>query len=101
MGLLVPVTVAWPVMLFYKESVQPVKGNQWSWMLNTLCYSLTVTRRGGGDPAVKGCLLIAQLEVAFVKSKFYLFKMAPRLSSKMHGVAWIHSKFAINSPSKT
>lgn len=32
---------------------------------------------GGGVQRGKGRFLIAQLEVAFVKSKFYLFKMAP------------------------
>lgn len=57
------------------------------------------TRRGGGRAAVKGCFLIAQLEVAFVEPKFYLYKMAPRLPPKMHGTAWIKTKNAINSPS--
>lgn len=48
--------------------------------------------RGRGCAAVKGCFLIAQLEVAFVKSKFYLFKMAPWLPPKMHGMLWIKTK---------
>lgn len=58
------------------------------------------TRRSGGHALVKGCFLIAQLEVAFVKPKFYLYKMAPRLPPKMHGMAWIKTKNAINSPSR-
>lgn len=48
----------------------------------------------------KACFLIAQLEVAFVKSKFYLFKMAPWLSPKMRGMLRIKTKNAINSPSR-
>lgn len=58
------------------------------------------TRRGGGHAAVKGCFLIAQLELAFVEPKFYLYKMAPRSPPKMHGTAWIKTKNAINSPSR-
>lgn len=48
--------------------------------------------RGGGCGAVNGCFLIAQLEAAFVKSKFYLFKMAPWLPPKMHGMLRIKTK---------
>lgn len=59
-----------------------------------------VILRGRGWAAVKGCFLIAQLEVAFVKSKFYLFKMAPWLPPKMHGMLRIKTKNAINSPSR-
>lgn len=59
-----------------------------------------VTRRSRGCAVLKGCFLIAQLEVAFVKSKFYLFKMAPWLSPKMHGMLRIKTKNAINSPSR-
>lgn len=59
-----------------------------------------VILRGRGCAVVKGCFLIAQLEVAFVKSKFYLFKMAPWLSPKMHGMLRIKTKNAINSPSR-
>lgn len=53
-----------------------------------------------GCAVLKGCFLIAQLEMAFVKSKFYLFKMAPWLSPKMHGMLRIKTKNAINSPSR-
>lgn len=44
--------------------------------------------------------LIAQLEAAFAKSKFYLFKMAPWLSPMTHSVPRIKTKNAINSPSR-
>lgn len=59
-----------------------------------------VIRHSRRCAVVKGCFLIAQLEVAFVKSKFYLFKMAPWLSPKTHGMLRIKSKNAINSPSR-
>ena len=59
-----------------------------------------VIRCRRGRAAVKGCFLIAQLEMASVKSKFYLFKMAPWLSPKMHGMLRIKTKNAINSPSR-
>lgn len=59
-----------------------------------------VTVHGSGFVAVKGCFLMAQLEAAFVKSKFYLFKMAPRLPPKMRGVLQIKTKNAINSHSR-
>lgn len=59
-----------------------------------------VIQRGRGCAVVKGCFLIAQLEMAFVKSKFYLFKMAPWLSPEMHGMLRIKTKNAINSPSR-
>ncbi len=59
-----------------------------------------VILRSRGCAAVKGCFLIAQLEMAFVKSKFYLFKMAPWLSPKMHGMLRIKTKNAISSPSR-
>lgn len=59
-----------------------------------------VIRHRRGCAVLKGCFLIAQLEMAFVKSKFYLFKMAPWLSPKMHGMLRIKTKNAINSPSR-
>lgn len=59
-----------------------------------------VTQRSRGCAWVKGFFLIAQLEMAFVKSKFYLFKMASWLSPKMHGMLRIRTKNAINSPSR-
>lgn len=40
----------------------------------------------------RGCILIAQLETAFVKSKLYLFKMAPWSSPKMHGTLQIKTE---------
>lgn len=65
-----------------------------------------------GCSAPNGCFLIAQLEAAFVKSKFYLFKMAPRLHPEMCGMLRIKTEErkpkknkktnknpAINSPS--
>lgn len=59
-----------------------------------------VIQRSMGRAVVKRCFLIAQLEMAFVKSKFYLFKMAPWLSPKMHGMLRIKTKNAISSPSR-
>lgn len=45
-----------------------------------------------GCGAANGCFLIAQLEAAFVESKFYLFKMAPRLSPEMRGMLGIKTE---------
>lgn len=45
-----------------------------------------------GCGAANGCFLIAQLEAAFVESKFYLFKMAPRLSPEMRGMLRIKTE---------
>lgn len=45
-----------------------------------------------GCGAANGCFLIAQLEAAFVESKFYLFKMAPRLPPEMRGMLRIKTE---------
>lgn len=62
-------------------------------MKTSVCYfQMPLGVVGRGRAAVKGCFLIAQLEMAFVEPKFYLYKMVPRLPPKMHGVVWIKTE---------
>lgn len=89
--------------MIFREKLQLRRGaeNQCNNNMYTAAGRFQTSPRGRGGAAVKGCFLIAQLEVAFVKSKFYLFKMAPWSPPKMHGMRRIKTqKNAINSPSR-